>query len=100
MEKFTIRPFRKKDLKDLEEITYKTGDFGEDLTGKGWFNDSRLFFCLYIYYYLIFVPEHAFVAVVNQSASTGGVVRFCAHVSARILCFILTSVGTPGSPRT
>jgi len=56
-----IRLFHDSDLTHVEEITYKTGDFGRDLTGKNYFNDSRLFFYLYIFDYTVFQPEHFFV---------------------------------------
>ena len=58
-----IRNYRWKDEAAIEDITYKTGFKGEDLTGRDFFDDRRLFFMLFIYYYTRYEPEHFFVAV-------------------------------------
>ena len=41
-----IRNYRWKDEAAIEDITYKTGFKGEDLTGRDFFDDRRLFFML------------------------------------------------------
>jgi len=58
-----IRNYRKEDEPAIEDITYRTGFKGEDLTGRDFFDDRRLFFLLFIYYYTRYEPEHFFVAV-------------------------------------
>ena len=70
-----IRPYRPQDQTALEEITYRTGFQGEDLTGKGFFDDKRLFFLIFIYYYPRYEPQHCFVAV-DTRTRTDAVVGF------------------------
>ncbi len=69
----SIRPFQPVDEPAIEEITYRTGFKGEDLTGRGYFDDRRLFFLIFIGYYTRFEPEHCFVA---EAQETGQVVGF------------------------
>lgn len=59
---FLIRPFQPADHLAVEEITFRTGFQGEDLTGRGYFDDRRLFYTIFIAYYTRFEPEHFFVA--------------------------------------
>lgn len=59
----TIRDYQRKDEAAVQEITYRTGFQGEDLTDRGFFDDKRLFFLIFIYYYARYEPEHFFVAV-------------------------------------
>jgi ribosomal protein S18 acetylase RimI-like enzyme len=56
----------------MEEITYRTGYQGEDLTGKGFFDDKRLFFLIFIYYYPRYEPQHCFVAVDTRTDAVVG----------------------------
>lgn len=69
----SIRPFQPADERAIEEITYRTGFKGEDLTGRGYFDDRRLFFLIFIGYYTRFEPEHCFVA---EEQNTNRVVGF------------------------
>jgi ribosomal protein S18 acetylase RimI-like enzyme len=63
MHSTTIRKYRKTDEAAVQKITFRTGFQGEDLTGRGFFDDARLFFLVFIYYYARYEPEHFFVAV-------------------------------------
>jgi ribosomal protein S18 acetylase RimI-like enzyme len=58
-----IRNYRKQDEAAVEEITFRTGFQGEDLTGRRFFDDRTLFFLIFIYYYTRYEPQHCFVAV-------------------------------------
>ncbi len=62
MSELLIRNYRQADQAAVENITYRTGFSGEDLTGRGLFDDRRLFFLLFIAYYTHYEPEHCFVA--------------------------------------
>jgi ribosomal protein S18 acetylase RimI-like enzyme len=59
----SIRKYHPRDEKHIQEITYRTGFKGRDLTGMNYFNDARLWFLIFIYYYTRYEPEHCFVAV-------------------------------------
>ncbi len=65
MSKVTIRNYQKTDEATVQEITFRTGFYGEDLAGAGFFDDSRLFFMIFIYYYARYEPQNFFVAVDN-----------------------------------
>jgi len=67
-----IRPYQPQDQAALEEITYRTGYQGEDLTGRGFFDDQRLFFLIFIYYYPRYEPQHCFVAVDTRTDAVVG----------------------------
>ena len=73
MSEVIIRNYWPKDELAVQEITYRTGFKGEDLTGRAYFDDKRLFFFFFIYYYTQFEPEHFFVA---EDTGTGKVVGF------------------------
>lgn len=62
MESISIRPYKPEDEKAIEEITFRTGFKGEDLTGMGYFDDQRLLYLIFIAYYPRFEPQHCFVA--------------------------------------
>jgi ribosomal protein S18 acetylase RimI-like enzyme len=68
-----IRCYRSQDEAAIQEITYRTGFKGKDLTGRDYFDDKRLFFMMFIYYYTRYEPEHFFVAV---DTGTDAVVGF------------------------
>ena len=72
MDRIIIRKYRQEDQAAVEEITYQTGFHGEDLTGRGYFDDRRLFFLVFIYYYARWEPEHFFVAVERESDRVEG----------------------------
>ncbi len=61
MDEFKIRTFRPGDEKAIEMITYRTGFKGEDLTNRGFFDDQRLFYLIFIAYYPRYEPQHCFV---------------------------------------
>jgi ribosomal protein S18 acetylase RimI-like enzyme len=63
MANIIIRSYRQEDEAAVEEITFRTGFKGEDLTGRGFIDDKRLCFLMSIYYYVRYEPEHFFVAV-------------------------------------
>ncbi|MBN2048559.1 MAG: GNAT family N-acetyltransferase [Anaerolineaceae bacterium] len=62
MEEILIRPYRPADQADVEDICYRTGHMGADLSQMDAFNDRELFALLFIRYYLLYEPEHGFVA--------------------------------------
>ena len=72
MQAFVIRPYHPDDEGEVQEITFRTGFQGEDLTGRGYFDDRRLFFLIYIYYYTRYEPEHFFVVMDHQSKKVVG----------------------------
>jgi GNAT superfamily N-acetyltransferase len=81
MDNFIIRKYLPGDEKAIEEITYRTGFMGEDLTGKDYFNDQRLFYLIFIYYYPRYEPEHCYVAIEKDS---NGVIGFiCGTTDSR-----------------
>lgn len=49
--------------RDLVDICYRTGYFGEDLTGRNLFNDRLLFALRFVLYYPTVEPNLTFVAV-------------------------------------
>lgn len=73
MDDVIIRNYRLEDEAAVEDITYRTGFQGEDLTGRNFFDDRRLWFLMFNYYYARYEPEHYFVAV---DASSDAVVGF------------------------
>jgi ribosomal protein S18 acetylase RimI-like enzyme len=72
MSEIVIRRYEKEDEAAVEEITFRTGFQGEDLTGRGYFDDKRLFFLIFIYYYARYEPEHFFVAVDTTDSTVVG----------------------------
>ncbi len=68
----TIRSYRQEDQAAVEEITYRTGFKGEDLTGRGFIDDKWLCFLMSIYYYARYEPEHFFVAVDTDNDAVVG----------------------------
>jgi len=58
-----IRSCQPVDELAIQEITYRTGYYGKDLTGRGYCDDDHLWFMLFIGYYTRYEPEHCFVAV-------------------------------------
>jgi GNAT superfamily N-acetyltransferase len=63
MSPIAIRSYQSADESAIESITYKTGFKGEDLSGRGYCDDVRLWFMIFIGYYTSYEPEHCFVAV-------------------------------------
>lgn len=72
MPNIIIRNYRSEDEAAVEEITFRTGYRGEDLTGRRYFDDKRLFFLIFIYYYMRYEPQHCFVAVENDNEAVVG----------------------------
>jgi len=62
MHPISIRPYQSADEAAIQEITYRTGFKGEDMTGRGFCDDARLWFLIFIAYYTRYEPEHFFVA--------------------------------------
>ncbi len=73
MNRFSIRKYEKSDRSAIREITYRTGFKGEDLTGRGYFDDKELWFLVFIDYYCRYEPEHFFVI---QNHVNGALVGF------------------------
>jgi ribosomal protein S18 acetylase RimI-like enzyme len=67
-----IRSFRPSDEAAVQEITFRTGFKGRDLTGRNYFDDKRLFFLIFTYYYTRYEPEHFFVAVDTKDDTVVG----------------------------
>ena len=57
-----IRQYCLSDSQAIEDITYRTGFKGEDLTGRRFFDDKYLFYLIFIYYYTHFEPKNCFIA--------------------------------------
>lgn len=57
-----IRSYLPSDERSIQDITYMTGYQGEDLGTTGLFDDPRLWFLIFIYYYTKFEPQHVFIA--------------------------------------
>lgn len=68
-----VREYTSQDERAVEDITYRTGFNGLDLTGRGYFDDRRLFFLIFISYYTRYEPQHCFVA---EDTHTRAVVGF------------------------
>jgi hypothetical protein len=47
MMEYLIRNFQPEDDNTIEEITYRTGYLGEDLTGKDYIDDKRLLYHIF-----------------------------------------------------
>jgi ribosomal protein S18 acetylase RimI-like enzyme len=58
-----IRKYQPGDEPAIQDITYQTGFKGQDLEGRNFIDDQRLWFMIFIYYYVRYEPEHCFVAV-------------------------------------
>ncbi len=54
---------------DVEEILYRTGFIGDDLTEKDMFIDPHLFSYLFARHYLTTEPQHCFVCWVDKKAA-------------------------------
>ncbi len=65
MVEVSIRTIRPEDKGQIITITWKTGLFGEDLTGRHIVPDKKLFSYLYSWYYVTYEPENCFVAEVD-----------------------------------
>lgn len=63
MSQIEVRQCGKDDTNEVLNICYKTGYMGDDLTGRGVFNDKILFGYLFCYYYLQYESWNCFVAV-------------------------------------
>jgi GNAT superfamily N-acetyltransferase len=61
MDNHLIRKCNPSDELQVEGITFRTGYNGEDLTGRHYFDDRRLFFYLFSCYYIRYEPENSFV---------------------------------------
>ena len=72
MSNIQLRSYRPADEPAIIEITYKTGFKGEDLTGRGYCEDARLWYLIFIGYYARYEPEHFFVAVESNSNKVVG----------------------------
>jgi GNAT superfamily N-acetyltransferase len=71
-DRIVIRNYRPEDDAVIEDITYRTGLNGENLAGKSFIDDRRLFYLIFIYYYTHYEPGHFFVAVDNQDEQVIG----------------------------
>lgn len=85
-----IRPYRPEDEAAVSAITYRTGFKGEDLTGRRYFDDQRLFFYLFIYYYAHFEPEHFFVIELVDAGVVAGFICGSPDSSAQEQHFLST----------
>ena len=61
----SIRPFHKMDRSAIYDILYQTGYMGEDLTGRGLFDDKELFGDLFCRDYLRYETEGCLVALID-----------------------------------
>jgi ribosomal protein S18 acetylase RimI-like enzyme len=99
MSETKVRKYVKTDLEDIIDICYHTGFMGEDLTGKGKFNDKKLFGYLFCFYYPCYEKDNCYVAVDSEEKIIGYIIgttnskkqlqRFILKMSARILYRLL-----------
>lgn len=68
----SILPYRPTDEPAIIEITFKTGLMGEDMTGRGYVDDARLWYLIFIGYYARYEPENFFVAIVPETDKVVG----------------------------
>jgi len=68
----SILPYQPSDEPAIIEITFKTGLVGEDLTGRGYCDDARLWYLIFIGYYTHYEPENFFVAVESETDKVVG----------------------------
>jgi ribosomal protein S18 acetylase RimI-like enzyme len=61
-----IETFNKDYEKDIINICYRTGFYGEDLTEKRLFKDKKLFAMRFVLHYTHFQPEYCFVYKVDE----------------------------------
>ena len=79
-----IRKCNISDEKDIMEICYKTGYLGEDLTGRGLFNDKLLFSYFFCLYYSRYESENCFVAVdTKEDKAVGYILGTCDTLKQR-----------------
>jgi ribosomal protein S18 acetylase RimI-like enzyme len=78
-----VRRYEIGDEPAIQEITYRTGFNGQDLTGRGYFDDKRLFFLIFIFYYTKYEPEHCFVAVDSPTDTVVGFIVGTPDTSAQ-----------------
>lgn len=69
MTDISIEKCKPQDLEAISEICYSTGYMGEDLSGRGIFEDRTLFCYLFCDYYPVFESSHCFVAVDRDSGN-------------------------------
>jgi ribosomal protein S18 acetylase RimI-like enzyme len=62
----TVRPYKERDRKDVLDVCYKTGYFGEDASPH--FGDGFLFGLIFSSYYIDYEPENCFVAEADGAA--------------------------------
>jgi ribosomal protein S18 acetylase RimI-like enzyme len=86
-----IRNFRRQDEAAIEEITFRTGFQGEDLAGRRFFDDKRLFFLIFIYYYTRHEPQHCFVAVDSADDAVVGFICGTPDTAAQEVRFMKTT---------
>jgi GNAT superfamily N-acetyltransferase len=67
-----IRKAEASDRHSIEEICYKTGYMGEDLSGLEKFNDKQLFASFFCVYYVLYECQHCFVAVDTEENKIEG----------------------------
>lgn len=94
-ENISVEKIIEKHVSAVDEICYRTGFMGDDLTGTGRFNDRLLFNLLFSRYYSQFQRDHSFVALDNNSNVTGYILgmmdakQYHGSFSKRIFPYIL-----------
>jgi ribosomal protein S18 acetylase RimI-like enzyme len=86
-----IRSYYGQDEGAIEEITYRTGFQGDDLTGRRFFDDRRLFFLIFIYYYTRHEPQHCFVAVDSADDAVVGFICGTPDTAVQEVRFLKTT---------
>jgi len=61
-----IERFQKKYTKDIINICYRTGFYGEDLAEKNLFKDKKLFAMRFVLHYTRFQPQYCFVFKIDD----------------------------------
>ena len=87
MPEICIRKFQPQDEFAIQAITYQTGFKGQGLVGRNFIQDQRLWFTIFIYYYLRYEPENCFVAVEFANDHTLGYICGTPDTHAKVTCF-------------
>lgn len=83
MSEIIIRNCRRGDEAAIGAIEYHTGYYGEDLTGRNYFDDKHLLCLLFACYYTRYEPEHSFVAVDAGTVQVVGYIVGTADTAAQ-----------------
>lgn len=87
MPEISIRKYQPQDESAIQAITYQTGFKGQGLVGRDFIEDQRLWFTIFMYYYIRYEPENCFVAVESANDHTFGYICGTPDTGAQVKCF-------------